>query len=181
MIDLQELEAQARERLAPEVYDFLAGGAFDEITLEDNVQAWSRYRLRPRVLRDVREVSTHTTVLGAPLAHPVAVAPTAFHRLVHDDGERASAGGAADAGALFTLSTRTSVPIEQVASERGDAPWWFQVYVLQDRAFSDGFIDRAVACGARALVLTGDTPALGRRLRDLRNGWSLPSGLGTIE
>lgn len=163
------------------MYDYIAGGAMDEITLDDNVTAWSRVRLRPRVLRDVRDVGVETSILGIPFAHPIGVAPTAFHRLVHDDGEPATAGGAADAGALFTMSTRSTTPVEQVAAARGGAPWWYQVYVLQDREHSDALAQRAVDAGASALVLTADTPVLGRRLRDARNNWVMPASLGTIE
>jgi len=180
-MDLADLEAQAGQRLDPAVFDYIAGGAMDEVTLEDNVAAWARVRLRPRVLRDVRDVRVETSVLGTPLAHPVGVAPTAFHRLVHDDGESATAAGARDAGALFTMSTRSTTPVERVANATGDAPWWFQVYVLQDRAHSDALTERAVVAGASALVVTADTPVLGRRLRDIRNNWVMPAGLGTIE
>ena len=181
-MELDELEAAARERLPQDVYDYVAGGAVDELTMAGNRDAWDRVKLRPRVLRDVRSVTTSTSVLGAPVAHPIGVAPTAFHRMCHDDGEPATAAGAADAGALFVLSTRATAPMEDVADALGDAaPWWFQVYVLNDRDLTESFVKRAAAAGARALVLTGDTPVLGRRLRDIRNRFVLPSHLGTIE
>ncbi|HEX7167301.1 MAG TPA: alpha-hydroxy acid oxidase [Acidimicrobiales bacterium] len=180
-MDLDELEQRARALLPADVYDYIAGGSFDEITLDDNRTAWDRIRLRPRVLRDVRTVTTATTVLGVPLAHPIVVAPTAFHRMAHDDGEPATASGAADAGALFTMSTRSTAPIEDVAGALEGAPWWFQVYVLRDRETTDRLVGRAVASGCGALVLTGDTPVLGRRMRDVRNRFVLPSNLGTIE
>jgi 4-hydroxymandelate oxidase len=180
-MELDDLETEARELLPQEVYDYVAGGAVDELTMADNRLAWDRIRLRPRVLRDVRHVSTATAVLGSPVAHPIGVAPTAFHRMCHDGGEPATAAGAADAGALFVLSTRATAPMEDVAHATGDAPWWFQVYVLNDRDLTESFVRRAAACGARALVLTGDTPVLGRRLRDIRNRFVLPSHLGTIE
>ena len=180
-MELDELEAKARELLPQDVYDYVAGGAVDELTMADNRAAWDRVRLRPRVLRDVRAVTTSTAVLGAAVAHPIGVAPTAFHRMCHDGGEPATAAGAADAGALFVLSTRSTAPMEDVAEAMGDAPWWFQVYVLNDRDLTESFVRRAAAAGARALVLTGDTPVLGRRLRDIRNRFVLPSHLGTIE
>jgi len=180
-VELDELEAKARELLPQDVYDYVAGGAVDELTMADNRAAWDRVRLRPRVLRDVRAVTTSTAVLGAAVAHPIGVAPTAFHRMCHDGGEPATAAGAADAGALFVLSTRSTAPMEDVAEAMGDAPWWFQVYVLNDRDLTESFVRRAAAAGARALVLTGDTPVLGRRLRDIRNRFVLPSHLGTIE
>ena len=180
-MELDELEAKARELLPADVYDYVAGGAVDELTMADNRAAWDRIRLRPRVLRDVRTVTASTTILGSAVAHPIGVAPTAFHRMCHDDGEPATAAGAADAGALFVLSTRSTAPMEDVAKAMGDAPWWFQVYVLNDRELTESFVQRAVEAGARALVLTGDTPVLGRRLRDIRNRFVLPSHLGTIE
>lgn len=181
-MELDDLEAKARDLLPQDVYDYVAGGAVDELTMADNRAAWDRIRLRPRVLRDVSSVSTVTSVLGATVAHPIGVAPTALHRMYHDDGEPATASGAADAGALFVLSTRATAPMEDVAGAMGDAaPWWFQVYVLNDRDLTASFVERAAAAGARALVLTGDTPVLGRRLRDIRNRFVLPSHLGTIE
>ena len=180
-MDLAELEAAAKAKLDPAVYDYIAGAAMDEITLAENDAAWRALRLRPRIFRDVTNVSTGTTILGAPVAHPIAIAPTAFHRLAHDNGEPETARGARQAGALFTMSTRATASVADVAAACGDAPWWFQIYVLNDRAISDRLIDEAVAGGARALVLTADTPVLGRRLRDVRNKWVLPTNLGTIE
>jgi 4-hydroxymandelate oxidase len=180
-VDLDELEAAARELLPRDVYDYVAGGAVDERTMADNRDAWDRIRLRPRVLRDVRTVDASTTVLGAAVEHPIGVAPTAFHRMCHDDGEPATAAGSADAGAVFVLSTRSTAAMEDVAAARDGRPWWFQVYVLNDRPLTESFVRRAAAAGAHALVLTGDTPVLGRRLRDLRNRFVLPSHLGTIE
>jgi 4-hydroxymandelate oxidase len=176
-MELVDFEAQARALLAPEVYDFIAGGAFDELTLESNRTAWDAIRLRPRILRDVSDVSTKTSVLGTPLSHPVGVAPTAFHRMCHEDGERATAGGAADAAALSVLSTRSGTPIEDVATASGDSPWWFQIYILQDRGLTESLVQQAHAAGARALVLTGDTPVVGRRLRDIRNEFVIPDSV----
>lgn len=149
--------------------------------MAENIAAWQRLRLRPRVLRDVSSVDTAATLLGAQLSSPVAVAPTAFHRLVHEEGEPATAAGAADAGALFVMSTRATSAVEDVAKAIGESPWWYQVYVVRDRRFTEELVKRAVSAGCRALVLTGDTPRLGRRLRDVRNRFVLPSNLGTIE
>lgn len=128
-------------------------------------------RLRPRVLRDVSRVDTSVTVLGCRVESPVLVAPTAFHRLAHPSGERASAEGTASAGSLFVLSSRSSTRIEAVAEVAG--PWWFQVYVLRERSLTRDLVLRAAASGARALVLTGDTPCVGRKRRD-RGSLSIP-------
>jgi 4-hydroxymandelate oxidase len=168
MADLSELERQARELLRPEVYDYYAGGSGGEVTLRANVQAWRQVRFLPRVLRDVSDVRT-SVQLGPPLnlelGTPIAVAPTAFHRLAHPDGEAATAAGAARAGALFVLSTRSSRKIEEVAAAVTGAAgrWWFQVYMMRERELTAGLVRRAAAAGAQALVLTGDTPVVGRR------------------
>ena len=178
-MDLAELEEQARRVLPRGVYDYFAGAAGDELTLADNVAAWDRVRLRPRVLRDVSSVDTRTTVLGTPVATPVLVAPTAFQRMAHPDGEVATAVGAAAAGSLMVLSTRSTTSAEDVAAAAPDAPRWYQVYVLQDRQRTEALVKRAVAAGYGALMLTGDTPLLGRRLRDVRNEFELPANIGS--
>ncbi|HEV2369106.1 MAG TPA: alpha-hydroxy acid oxidase [Acidimicrobiales bacterium] len=159
-------------------FDFVAGGADDEVTLRDNVEAWTRIRLRPRVLQDVSTVDTSTTVLGTAVSVPVLLAPTAYQRLAHENGECASSAGAAAAGTLMVLSTRSSCTIEDVAGAAPDAPRWFQVYVLRDRGWTGELVDRATASGYRALVLTLDTPVLGFRRRDERGGFRLPAGVG---
>ena len=178
-MDLVELEEQARQLLPHGVYDYFAGAAGDELTLADNVAAWDRVRLRPRVLRDVSSVDTATTALGAPVATPIHVAPTAFHRMAHADGEAATAAGAAAAGSLLVVSTRSTTRVEDVAAAGGDGLRWYQVYVLQDRSKTEEQVKRAVAAGFKALVLTGDTPFLGRRLRDLRNQFEIPANIGS--
>jgi 4-hydroxymandelate oxidase len=168
MADVSELERQARELLRPEVYDYYAGGSGGEVTLRANEEAWRRVRFLPRVLRDVSAVRTGVQ-LGPPLnldlRTPLAVAPTAFHRLAHPEGEAATAAGAARAGALFVLSTRSSRRIEDVAAAvaRAAGTWWFQVYMMRERELTAGLVRRAAAEGARALVLTGDTPVVGRQ------------------
>jgi 4-hydroxymandelate oxidase len=177
LLDLEALERQARERLDPGAYDYIAGGADAELTLADNLAAWSRLRLRPRVLRDVAAVSTATTVLGTEVATPILVAPTAYHRLAHPDGEAATAAGAAAAGAVYVLSTQATMSIEEVAAAAPGGLRWFQVYVVRDRGWTAELVARAAAAGYRALVLTVDVPMLGNRLRDLRNQFRLPTGM----
>ncbi|MEY2475828.1 MAG: 4-hydroxymandelate oxidase [Actinomycetota bacterium] len=178
-MDLDALEAEARSLLSGPTYDYLAGGAGDELTLEDNVAAWDRIRLRPRVLRDVSTVDTTTTVLGTPVRSPVLVAPTAFHKLAHPEGELETARGAAAAEALMVAATRSTTPLEDIAAVGGDdAPRWYQVYVLQERDHTATLVQRAAAAGYTALVLTGDTPLLGQRLRDVRNAFVLPANVG---
>ena len=161
---LEAHERAAAERLPSQVYEYFASGSGDERTLADSVEAWGRFRLRPRVLRDVGEVDLTTTLLGDTFATPVGVAPTGFQGLAHAEGELATARGAAAAGALFVMSTRASLPLEQIAAEAG-GPWWFQVYLMRDKDLTARLVERAAAAGARALVVTGDTPYVGIKRR----------------
>lgn len=169
-VDIAELRRRARAALPPDVYAYYATGAGREVTLRAATKAWRHVQFLPHVLRDVSDVDTSLRLpglAGGPLRTPIAVAPTAFHSLAHPDGELATAAGAAQAGALFVLSTRSSRKIEDVASVVAAAggTWWFQVYVLRDRQLTASLARRAAAAGAQALVLTGDTPRVGRRGR----------------
>jgi 4-hydroxymandelate oxidase len=145
--------------------DYLEGGSGEERTLRANEAAWGAIRFRPRALAGAGRATTAVTLLGSALAAPVLVAPTALHGLAHPEGEVATARGAAAAGSLLVLSTRSSVPLERVAEAAGQ--WWFQVYAMRDRALTRDLVQRAAAAGAGALVLTGDTPVLGDRRRAL--------------
>src|SRR5215472_5660375 len=131
--DFDALEARARDKLSPGAFAFAAGGADDEITLEDNIAAWRRLRLAPRMLRDVTAIDTSTTVLGERIAAPLMVAPTGRHRLFHPEGERATARGAAAAGVPYVMATTSTVTVEDVAAERRSAPQWFQLYLPRDQ------------------------------------------------
>ena len=171
---LSVLAAQAEKAkaiLPPEVQDYYSAGAGDEVTVAESVNAWSAFRLRPWPLQNVGVVNTTVRLLGDDFATPIAVAPSAFHRLANPAGELASAAGTAEAGALFVLSTRASVPIAEVAAATA-APWWFQVYVMRNREVTARIVQDAVRSGARALVLTGDTPYVGRKRRV--NGVRIP-------
>ena len=169
-----DFERLAEERLEPGAFGYYAGGAGDELALRENVEAWRRLRLRPRVLVDVAEVSTATTVLGTPVSMPVLVAPTAIQRLAHPDGEVGMARAAAAAGTVMCLSTlATATPAEVAAAAQG-APQWFQLYVFRDRGVTRAFLDQASEHGFGAIVLTVDAPRLGRRERDLRTGFRVP-------
>ena len=162
--DYAGLEERARRVLDPAVFDFYAGGSGDEATLAGSTAAWGRIPLRPHVLRDVSEVDTRVRLLGHEVPAPVCVAPVGYQTLAHHEGEVAMARGARRAGALLTVSSRSSRRIEEVAAEAG--PWWFQVYVLRDRGLTRELLRRAAGAGAAAIALTGDTPYLGRRRRD---------------
>src|SRR5215468_3822639 len=159
--DFDALEQQARAKLSPAAYAFAAAGADDEITLADNIAAWRRLRLRPRMLNEVSKIDTGLTVLGRRLPAPVMVAPFGRHKLFHPEGERATARGAAAAGAAFVLPTTSTVSMEDVANEPATAPRWFQLYLPPDRALTESLLDRAAKAGFHAIVLTVDQPVYG--------------------
>jgi 4-hydroxymandelate oxidase len=167
-VDLDALEQNARRVMRPESWVFCDTGADDEITTKENAQAWRRLKLRPRVLRDIVEIDTSVTVLGAKVNTPIMVAPTGRHVLFHAEAERATARGAAKAGALFVMSTSGNTLVEDVAKERGDAPQWFQLYMQPDREATGKLLDRCVAAGFTALVLTVDQPVPGWSPRQYR-------------
>lgn len=169
-VSLTDFEAIARERMHPGSFDYVAGGAWDEISLEENEAAWRRHRFRPRVLVDVGAVDPATTLLGGPAAIPVAVAPMAVHGLAHPLGEVATARGAAAAGIPFTLSTMSSRSVEEVAAGSPSGRRWFQLYVQAKPSQSRRLVDRAAAAGFEAIMLTVDLPILGYRERDRRRG-----------
>ncbi|WP_443049660.1 alpha-hydroxy acid oxidase [Streptomyces sp. HD] len=170
--DLDDVERAAAAVLPGEVWDFVAGGSARELTLAANRAAFDRVFVTPRVLRDVSGCTTDTTLLGRPARMPVVVAPVAYQRLVHPDGELATGRAARDAGVPFTVATLSSVPMEEVTAAGGRV--WFQLYWLRERGRSLDLARRAEAAGCEALVLTVDVPWMGRRLRDVRNGFALP-------
>jgi 4-hydroxymandelate oxidase len=176
-VNVEEFEPIARERLAQMVYDFYAGGAEDEITLRENREAFRRRSLRYRVLVDVAQRDLSTNVLGRSFPFPVILAPTAMHRLAHPDGEAATAKAAASLGTLMTLSSVSTVTLEDVAAAAPEGPRWFQLYCYTEQAVTEMLVKRAYAAGYTALVVTVDVPYLGRRERDFRNGFVLPDGI----
>jgi len=176
-ITLHDYERLATERLPAGPLGYYAGGAGDERTLRANQEAWASRALRPRVLVDVGEVSTATSVLGTPVSMPVLVAPTALHRMAHPDGEQATARAAAAAGTLLTLSTLATATPAQVAAAAPGAPRWFQLYVTRDRSISRALVGQAVEHGFDGIVVTVDAPVPGRRERDHRTGFRVPSDL----
>ena len=175
-IHCDEYETAARAVMSTMAFDYYAGGAEDERTLADNREAWRRLKLRPRVLVDVSEVDAATTVLGTPIAFPVLCAPCAFHKFAHPDGELAVARACARAGTIPVISTTSTYTMEEISASTA-SPKWFQLYHYRDRAIAHDLIRRAEAAGFTALCLTVDTPLLGRRERDQRNGFQLPDGI----
>ena len=159
--DFDALEEQARAKLPPASFAFCAAGADDEIIAAENITAWRRLRLRPRVLRDIAHVDTRVTLLGNELPFPILVAPTGRHKLFNPEGEAASARGAAAAGVPYVMATNANVTIEAVAAERRRAPQWFQLYYWPNRSEVEALIDRLAAAGFGALMLTVDAPVPG--------------------
>ena len=175
-LSLFDYERLAAERLPPTTYDYFAGGANDELTLRENRAAFERIQLRPRVLVDVGERDSSTEVLGRRRPLPLLVAPMAFAKLAHPEGELAIARAAGAAGITMTLSTLATATLEDVAGAAA-APLWFQLYVFRDRGVTRSLVERAEASGYEALVLTVDAPLAGRREQDVRNRFALPEGL----
>lgn len=168
---LADYESQAAAVLSSAVYDFVAGGSGSETTLRLNRTALDSVTLVPRVLAGVDEPDTTCNVLGTAGALPALVAPMAYQRLLHPEGELHLARAAADAGIPYVISTLSSYPLEKIAAT---APSWFQLYWLRDRAIVSSLVDRAAEAGCTALMVTVDVPVMGRRLRDVRNSFALP-------
>ena len=176
ILNLDSLEARARERLDPMLYDYIAGGSGDEWTLTENRTAWSRFQLLPRMLRGVSDRSLATTVLGQPISFPVLVPPMGFQGLCHPEAEQATARATAAEGTIFCASTVSNESLESIA-QACDGPRWFQLYVYRDKSITRDLVDRAVAAGYTALCLTVDTPLAGARERDRRNSLRMPTHL----
>jgi 4-hydroxymandelate oxidase len=184
LVNLREFEGAAQGVLDPVLYDYLAGGAQDEVTVRDNEAAYRRLTLVPRVLRGAAPPTLDVTVLGTGMAMPVLLAPTAFHRLAHPEAERATARAAAAAGVTMIAAMLSTVAVEDIAAaartaetER-DPSLWFQLYIQPDLGFTQAIVARAEAAGCRTLVVTVDSPALGRHERNDRNDFhDLPPGV----
>jgi L-lactate dehydrogenase (cytochrome) len=172
-----DLRRIAKRRLPGGVFDYIDGAAEDERTLAANEAAFATTGFRPRVLRGLGEVETTSTLLGAPLAYPLVLAPTGFTRIADAQGELAVARAAARAGLPYTLSTMSTRSIEEVR-DVSDGRLWFQVYAWRDRGLVEDMVRRAAAARYEALVLTVDTVVLGRRERDVRRGFTLPPAIG---
>ena len=173
LVTVEDVRARARRRLPRMVFEFVDGGAGDEVTLRANRSAFERWTFRPRMLVDVSERDQRVTVLGEELSLPVIFSPAGLLKLAHREGELGAARAAAAAGTVFTLSTGSSYTIEQVA-EAASGPQWFQLYLWSDRSVIEGLVERAKAAGYRALCLTVDVPVVSRRERDIRNGMRIP-------
>jgi 4-hydroxymandelate oxidase len=174
IVTLSDFEAFARERMDPGAYDYVAGGAWDEISLRESIKAWQRYRFVPRVLRETHEIDPSGSFLGRRASLPVAVAPMAFQDLAHPLGELATVAGAAAFGVPYCLSTASSRTIEEVAEAAPNGERWFQLYFVESFELTRELVERAAAAGYRALVVTVDLPVLGYRDRDRRSSFVIP-------
>jgi 4-hydroxymandelate oxidase len=181
ILSLAEFEPIARERMAPAAFDYVAGGSWDEVTLAENEAAWYRWRLRPRVLIDVSAADASAEMLGRRLSMPVSIAPMAGQALAHPDGEVAVARAAAAAGVSLTLSTVSSLSLEEVAAAAPDGTRWFQLYAQADPRQTRRLVERAEAAGFGAVVLTVDLPVLGYRPREIRRAFEHPGPFGNLE
>lgn len=180
LINVQDYEKVAAEKMAQIYFDYYASGAHDEITLRENTAAYSRIQLRYRVLRGIETADLTTTIpngrAAASLPLPLLIAPTGFQKLAHPEGERAMVRAAGATGVIMILSTAATTAMEDVVAA-ASAPIWFQLYMYNDRDVTAGLVQRAAAAGCEAIVLTVDTPVLGRRERDMRNQFQLPPDL----
>lgn len=175
-INLEELGQKASEILPKASYDYYSGGATDEITLIDNLRSFDRIKLRPRMLKDVSEVNTCLNILDCKTRSPIMVAPMAFQKLAHADGELATARAASFHNTIMAVSTLATYSLEEI-KEENSSNLWFQLYVYKDREITKNLLERAERVGYRAIVITVDSPVLGKREKDIRNRFNLPKGL----
>jgi len=181
-LTIHDLRLIAKRRTPKAAFDYTDGAAEQELSLTRARQAFEDVEFSPSILRPAADVDTSSTILGGPSALPFAIAPTGFTRLMHTQGELAGASAAGAAGIPFTLSTLGTTSIENVKAANPDGRNWFQLYVMRNREISYGLVERAAAAGFDTLQFTVDTPVAGARLRDKRNGFSIPPALtvGTI-
>ena len=176
---LSDYEPLARERMTEGAWAYISGGAGDEWTLRENIAAFARLALRQRVLRDLSGATTHISLLGTELAAPILLAPVAFQKLAHPDGELATVIAAGALDTAMVASTQASTLIEDIAAH-ARAPLWFQLYIQPDRDFTVDLVRRAEVAGYRALVVTVDAPVNGLRNREQRAGFALPDGVSAV-
>jgi isopentenyl diphosphate isomerase/L-lactate dehydrogenase-like FMN-dependent dehydrogenase len=178
-LNLFELEQLAKENLPQTAYDYYRSGAWDEVTLRENREAFERILVHYRVCVDVSRRDLSTMILGQKISVPILIAPTAFHRLATPDGELATVRAAGSAGTIMVWSSLSNTLVEDVV-KAATGPVWFQLYINKDREFTRALVARVEAAGCKALMLTVDTPEWGRRERDVRNCFHLPEGLCAI-
>lgn len=179
IVAVSDYEERARGVMTGNAWAYVSGGGADELTLRWNREAFDRIRLAGRVLADLSSAHTRVTLLGHQLEYPILLAPTAYQRLVHPEGERATIDAASAMKAVTVVSTEASVSLEDLAA-RATSPLWFQLYVQHDRAFTRDLIARAELAGYQALMVTVDAPVNGVRDRERRAGFHLPDGIAPV-
>ncbi|KAJ8920886.1 hypothetical protein NQ315_015679 [Exocentrus adspersus] len=177
LVCIKDFEEYAHQVLPRSALDYYRSGAGQEKTLRQNNKAFSRYKIRPRCLRNVSHRDLSTTVLGEKVSMPIGIAPTAMQRMAHPEGECANARAAQALGTVFTLSTIATSSIEEVARCAPHGIKWFQLYIYKDRQVTEGLVRRAERAGFKALALTVDAPMFGLRLADIKNKFTLPPHL----
>ncbi len=175
-INLYDFEKMAEGKMTKMAFEYVASGAADEFTVKWNRQALDSIKLNPSVLTDVTKIDTKVSLFGHQLSHPILIAPTAFHKIMHPEGEIATARGASSASTIYVVSSFTTTPIEEIAKV-ATQPLWFQLYVRDDRAFTKDVVQKAEAQGCRALCVTVDTPVSGARDRQQRVKFKLPDNV----
>lgn len=176
---VSDYEQLARERVTPQVWSYFEGGAADELTLRDNLSAFQRTKLKPRILQPLSGGSTAIDLFGARLPFPVLLAPVAYQRMLHDEGELGTAIGASANQVPMVVSTQASTTLEDIAGV-ATCPLWFQLYMQPDRDFTIALVRRAERAGYRALVVTVDAPVQGIRNREQRAGFAFPDGIEAV-
>ncbi|BDS08288.1 alpha-hydroxy-acid oxidizing enzyme [Oceaniferula spumae] len=179
-VSLADYERLASKRLIAKNLAYLNGGAADMRTLTANTESWNKQSLWPRVLRDFEKANTQTTLLGRKLNSPVLIAPTAYHKLFHPEGELATATAASALRVPYIVSTQASVKLEDIAEKAGGMPLWFQLYIQHDKDFTKNLVRRAEKAGYEAIVLTVDAPVHGIRNDEQRSGFSLPANVEPV-
>ncbi|KPI36747.1 Hydroxyacid oxidase 1 [Cyphellophora attinorum] len=179
LVTISEFEKSAKQKLSKEAWSYYRTGADDEFTLHRNSNIYNRLFIRPRVLRDVSHIDTTVTIFGKHYNFPIAIAPSAYQRLVSDDGEKDMYRASRAVGTNMTLSTNSTTSLEDVVASApapsGDQPHlWLQLYVMHDKSIAQGLLDRAKAAGAEAVVVTVDTPVIGNRIHERREPLTLP-------
>jgi 4-hydroxymandelate oxidase len=178
VLSLPELEERARDCMPPMAFEFVASGAADEHTVRWNREAYDRIRLRPRVLADIAVVDTRVRLFDREHQTPILLAPTGYHRVLHPEGEIATARGAAAAAVTWIVSSSSTTPVGEIA-RAVTAPLWFQLYIQSDRGFTRDVVAQVEQAGCEAICLTVDSPVIGARNRQARANFRLPAGMPT--
>jgi len=176
ILNLFDFEKMAERKMTNMAFEYVASGAADEITVRWNRQAFDALKINPNVLNDVSKLDTTVSLFGHRLAYPILIAPTAYHKIMHPEGELATAKGAGKAKAIYVISSFTTTPLEEIKKVANE-PLWFQLYVRDDKEFTKNLVHKAEAIGCRALCITVDTPVGGARNRQARANFKLPDGI----